>query len=73
MSWLKIKAAAGYSGVSPRTLRTWLRKGLPHSRVTPMGAILISEKSIDEVLQSCEVEENQVEDIVKSVVGEVTQ
>lgn len=67
---MKVKAAARYSGVSERTLRTWLKQGLRHSKM-PSGTILISQESMDRFLQSFEVEHNQVEEIVQSLTREM--
>jgi hypothetical protein len=64
--WLKANSAAGYAGVSPRTLRTWLRKGLRHSRLST-GTILIKCEWIDEYLEGFEVIENRAEDLVNEV------
>jgi excisionase family DNA binding protein len=70
MGWMKVKVAARYTGVSERTMRTWLKQGLPHSRM-PSGSILISQENIDRFLHSFEVEHNQVEEIVQSLIKEM--
>lgn len=62
-AWAKINSAAKYSGVSPRTLREWLKKGLEHSRL-PSGTILIQYAAIDEFLKRFRVSENKVDEIV---------
>lgn len=47
--WLQIKPAAKYAGVSPGTIRTWIKKrGLKHSRIG--GLILVRVQDIDEFL-----------------------
>jgi hypothetical protein len=38
--WEKIKATAIYAGVSPRTMRDWLNRGLRHARLAS-GTILL--------------------------------
>ena len=58
--WLRIKDAAKYCGVSPRTLRSWLKAGLRHSRL-PSGTILIKAEWIDQFLEAFVVD-NQVVD-----------
>ena len=70
MPWFKVKPAARYGGVSERTMRTWLKQGLPHSRM-PSGSILIRQESIDLFLHSFEVEEKQAEEIVQSLTREM--
>ena len=52
--WTKIKKAAAYAGVSPRTLRDWIKQGLKHSRL-PSGAILIQYSAVDQFLKGFEV------------------
>ena len=61
--WCKIKTGAEYSGISVRTLRTWLKDGLKHSRL-PSGTILIKRDWIDQYLESFAVEENEVNKVV---------
>ena len=66
----KVKEAARYAGVSPRTLRKFLRQGLKHVRL-PTGTILIRYGWIDEFLERFEVEDGQ--DRVDKLVEEVTR
>ena len=61
--WARIKGAADYSGVSERTLRSWLKEGLKHSRL-PSGTILIKLAWIDEFLEGYQETENRVDSIV---------
>jgi DNA-binding transcriptional MerR regulator len=68
--WAKIRSAAAYAGVSPRTLRKWLQQGLRHSRL-PSGTIIISLAAIDEFLSSFEVETNKLEQIVDEIAEEL--
>ena len=68
--WLKISKAAEYSGVSPRTIREWLKDGLRHSRPRG-GAILISTKAIDEYLGRYEINETRVEQLVNETLSEL--
>lgn len=64
--WLKIKAASAYSGVSPRTVRKWLKQGLKHSRLSS-GTVIISFDAVDEFLSSFEVQNDEVERIVEEL------
>ena len=66
----KIKEAARYAGVSPRTLRKFLRQGLKHVRL-PTGTILIRYGWIDEFLGEFEVGTGQ--DRLDKLVEEVTR
>ena len=61
--WLKIKQACKYCNMSERTLRSWLKSGLKHTRL-PSGTILIKTTWIDEYLESYEVQENKVDEMV---------
>ena len=68
IGWLKVKNAAKYADVSERTLRTWLKSGLRHSRL-PSGTILIKIEWLDEFLEENEVENNNsVEKIAEQVI-----
>jgi hypothetical protein len=63
--WLSIKSVSEQCDTSPRTIRDWLRKGLRHSRIK--GKLLIQELWLDEFLSSFEVNESQVDEIVKEI------
>jgi len=66
LGWTKVKDAAKYAGMSERTLREWLKKGLPHS-VLPSGTILIKYSAIDDFLESYSVQENMIDTVVEDV------
>jgi excisionase family DNA binding protein len=69
--WAKIKKAAQYAGVSERTVRSWLKNGLKHSRL-PSGTVLIKFSSVDDYLEQFEVNEDQrIDELVDSVVSDV--
>ena len=63
MSWLKIKKASQYAGVSPRTFRKWLKSGLCHAKL-PSGLILIRADQIDEWMKRYETSSNQIDKVV---------
>ena len=65
--WLKVKEAAVYCDMPERTIRSWLKDGLRHSRLRS-GTILIKVSWIDEFLERFEAQENQVDLIVDEVV-----
>jgi len=64
--WAKVKSAAKYTGVSDRTFRSWLKRGLKHSRL-PTGTILVNYLDIDSYLKSYSVQPDKVETIVNDV------
>jgi excisionase family DNA binding protein len=66
-AWGKVKTIAERSDVSPRTVRTWLKAGLPHSRVR--GTILIKFEELDAFLESYSVSDNEIDSIVEEVLG----
>jgi predicted site-specific integrase-resolvase len=65
--WAKVKDAAKYAGMSERTFREWLKKGLPHS-VLPSGTILLKYSTIDDFLESYTVQENKIDTLVDEVI-----
>lgn len=66
-AWGKVKTIAERSDVSPRTVRSWLKDGLPHSKVR--GTILIKFEQLDAFLESYAVSNNEVDNIVAEVLG----
>jgi hypothetical protein len=65
--WGKINSAASYAGVKPRTLRSWLKQGLRHSRL-PSGTVLIKFSEVDDFLKSFSSDENEIDKIVNEAV-----
>lgn len=63
--WIKVPIAARYAGVSARTVREWLKNGLPHSRVG--GCVLVSYSALDEYISKFAVDESLVDGIVREV------
>jgi predicted site-specific integrase-resolvase len=64
--WAKVKDAANYVGMSERTLRGWLKKGLHHV-ILPSGTILLKYSAIDDFLESYSVQDNEIDTLVKDV------
>ena len=64
--WGKIKESAEYGGVSPRTVRRWLKEGLLHSRM-PSGTILISRTAMDDFIRQFQITENEADRITNEV------
>ena len=67
---MKIRAGAAHAGVSPRTFRKWLGRGLRHVRL-PGGGILVRRLWIDEFLEGFTVEEDGVDRVVAEVLEEL--
>ena len=62
--WAKIREARQYAGgVSEKTLRSWLKMGLPYSM--PGGIILIKFSDIDAFLDQYRVQDRMVEEVLK--------
>ncbi|OEU62875.1 MAG: hypothetical protein BBJ57_03490 [Desulfobacterales bacterium PC51MH44] len=67
-AWGKVKTIAERSDVSPRTVRNWLKDGLPHSRVK--GTILIKFEELDAFLERFAVEDDRVNRLADEVLNE---
>ena len=52
--WAKAKRIAKYTGVSERTLRSWLKNGLKYSKIG--GIVLIRFRDADEFIEKFRVE-----------------
>jgi excisionase family DNA binding protein len=63
----KVKTAAKYSNIGERTLRTWLKEGLPHFRLTT-GTILIAYRDIDAWLEKFRVDGSKVDEILDELI-----
>ncbi len=68
MSWLKVKQAALYAGVSVRTFENWLGRGLKCAHL-PTGLRLIKTEWIDEYLEQFGNPQNKVDQIVNEVMA----
>jgi len=60
--WGRVRDVAEYTGLSDRTVRSWLKMGLPHSKVG--GAILVEFRQLDLWLRSFAVDGNKVDTMV---------
>ena len=70
MSWKKVSDAAGYYGVSVRTMRTLLSQGFPHSKL-PTGTILVELEAGDEWLRdlgNIKKDQEMINELLKGVV-----
>lgn len=64
-AWGKVKTAAKYSDVSPRTIRTWLKNGLPYSKIR--GTVLINFNQLDLFLERFATDGNETDRITNEV------
>jgi excisionase family DNA binding protein len=64
--YAKVRTAAKYADISERTLRTWLKEGLPHLRLHT-GTILIAYRDVDSWLEQFRVDGSEVDAIVDEV------
>jgi excisionase family DNA binding protein len=65
--WGRIKAIAEYTDSGPRTVRKYLKRGLPHVRIPGSGTILIKFSDVDEWLKQFACTEDEIDKIVGSV------
>ena len=65
--WAKVKEAACYAGVSPRTFRKWLKEGLKCARL-PTGTVLVKLTWVDAYLEKYSDETNAVNEIVDAAI-----
>ena len=70
--WAKPSIQAKYAGVERRTIYSWLKDGLPHSRL-PSGRILIRFEDVDLYLKRFQVADRKaavgaiVEDVMRGM------
>ena len=65
-----VKAAAKYCGVSVRTLRTWIKEGVPHFRLKT-GTILLRYSDLDSWLSQFAIHGNEVDAILDDVLSDL--
>ncbi len=62
---LNAKNAAKFCDVSERTVRSWLKEGLPFVKIK--GTVLINIKRLDAYLMGFENNENEIDKIVGEI------
>jgi predicted site-specific integrase-resolvase len=67
--WFRIPQAAEYAGVSPRTLREWMREGLKYSRIH--GIVLLKPEWIDEFVERFAGTSNRADEIAEGLMRKV--
>ena len=68
--WATVLSAAKYADVSEGTMRSWLKKGLKHSRL-PTKTIRIKYSDIDEFLEKYSVDKNEIDTFVNELCEEI--
>ena len=64
--WMKVKNAAKYVDMGERTVREWLKQGLPFAKLRS-GTVLIKRQWLDDYLSTFKTNDNEAERIVKEV------
>jgi hypothetical protein len=70
MPWLKVKEASKYAGISPRTFRSWLGKGLCYTKL-PSGLILVKTDWVDEFLDQFKTKNDKLNRIAQSILKDL--
>jgi len=66
MGWLKIKSAAEYCDMGERTVRDWIKQGLPFAKL-PSGTVLIKRQWLDDYLESFMTTRNEAEKVADEI------
>lgn len=69
--WMKVKTAARWVDMSPRTIWAWIAEGLPHVRVR--GTVLIKRECLDAWLEAHAGNVNRLDQVVDEILAEVIQ
>jgi len=71
--YLPLKEAATWVGVSTRTLRRWISRGLPVYRGTSKGKLLLRPTDIDEFLVREETIQPDLNEMVEEVLSKLAE
>jgi hypothetical protein len=66
--FLPLIAAAAWTGVSPKTVKRWLSRGLPFYQEAPKSKVLIRPIDIEEFLIRRQVPQSDLDTMVEEVV-----
>jgi predicted site-specific integrase-resolvase len=69
--FLSLTDAAGWAGVSPRTLRRWIGRGLPTYQANPRSKVLIRPSDIELFLTRQQAEQPDLNAMVEEVFASV--
>ena len=67
MNWTRPAQAAEYVGVFPRTLNSWLKQDLRHSKIG--NIVLIADEWLDDFIVKYSKRESDLDKIVREVMG----
>lgn len=67
--YLPLREAARWAGVSPRTLKRWIRRGLPTFQAGPREKVLVRPKDIDNFLVRREKPQISLDAIVEETIS----
>ena len=69
--FLPLAEAAQWAGVSPRTMKRWISKGLPYFQEGPRPKVLIRQGDIEEFLTRRQTERPALDVMVDTVMSEL--
>ena len=70
--WGRIKSIGEHTDSCPRTVRNYLKMGLPHVRL-PNGTVLIKYSDVDGWLKHFEVNTNRTDQIVNEIFNDFVE
>jgi len=71
--FLPLNRAAGWAGVSVRTLRRWIDEGLPKYQAGPRSKVLIRPVDIEAFLIKWQLTPIDLDSVVNEVFGEIAR
>ena len=69
--FLPLAEAAQWSGVSPKTMKRWIAKGLPVYQSGPRSKVLIRPSDIETFLTKRQVAKPELDAMVEATLGEL--
>ena len=69
--YIPIREAARWAGVSPKTIRNWIRGGLPHYRGSAGGKVLVRPADIDQFLIKDKAPQIDLDRIVEEMMSNI--
>jgi len=69
--YMPLVEAAAWAGVSPRTLKRWIKRGLPVYQAGPREKVLLRPSDIDQFLTRKQVSTHDLSALVDEVVRSV--
>jgi len=69
--YLPLREAAKWAGVSPRTIKRWVKRGLPTYQAGSKNKVLIRSEDIDKFLTRKLIPKPDLEAIVDEVLNEI--